>query len=135
MVPGRPKINNYACQTVAPPGLNGRRGYQPRGKCLGGSSAIDAMLYIRGQREDYDGWPQQGCAGCSFDEVLPYFKRAEGNERGACDSHGADGPLLRHICIRCRTAATCTQIIRALIATPFAEGAGFQVSAPQPVSG
>ena len=108
MVPGRPKINNYAYQTVAQPGLNGRRGYQPRGKCLGGSSAINAMLYIRGQREDYDGWAQQGCAGWSFDEVLPYFKRAEGNERGACDWHGADGPLQRHVCIRCRTAATCT---------------------------
>ncbi|MBA5638731.1 GMC family oxidoreductase N-terminal domain-containing protein [Duganella sp. LX20W] len=93
MVPGRPKINNYAFETVPQPELNGRRGYQPRGKCLGGSSAINAMLYIRGQRQDYDGWQRLGCTGWSFDDVLPFFKRAEGNERGACAWHGADGPL------------------------------------------
>jgi choline dehydrogenase-like flavoprotein len=56
MVPGRPKINNYAYETEPQPGLNGRRGYQPRGRCLGGSSALNAMLYIRGQRQDYDDW-------------------------------------------------------------------------------
>lgn len=93
MVPGRPKINNYAYETVPQPGLNGRRGYQPRGKCLGGSSAINAMLYIRGQRQDYDDWERNGCKGWSFEDVLPYFKRAEGNERGACEWHGSDGPL------------------------------------------
>jgi choline dehydrogenase-like flavoprotein len=83
MVPGRPKINNYAYETEPQPGLNGRRGYQPRGRCLGGSSALNAMLYIRGQRQDYDDWVQQGATGWSFDDVLPYFKRSEGNERGA----------------------------------------------------
>ncbi|MBA5604065.1 GMC family oxidoreductase N-terminal domain-containing protein [Duganella sp. FT3S] len=93
MVPGRPKINNYAFETVPQAELNGRRGYQPRGRCLGGSSAINAMLYIRGQRQDYDEWARLGCTGWSFDDVLPYFKRAEGNERGACAWHGADGPL------------------------------------------
>jgi choline dehydrogenase-like flavoprotein len=93
MVPGRPKINNYAFLTEPQPGLNGRRGYQPRGRCLGGSSAINAMLYIRGQRQDYDDWERQGATGWSFNEVLPYFKRAEGNERGGCDLHGGDGPL------------------------------------------
>ncbi|MEZ2297791.1 GMC family oxidoreductase [Variovorax sp. RCC_210] len=93
MLPGRPRINNYAYQTVPQPGLGGRRGYQPRGRCLGGSSAINAMLYVRGHREDYDDWARAGCAGWSFDEVLPYFIRAEGNQRGASALHGADGPL------------------------------------------
>jgi choline dehydrogenase-like flavoprotein len=93
MLPGRPRINNYAYRTVPQPGLDGRRGYQPRGRCLGGSSAINAMLYVRGHREDYDDWARAGCAGWSFDEVLPYFIRAEGNQRGASALHGADGPL------------------------------------------
>jgi choline dehydrogenase-like flavoprotein len=93
MLPGRPRINNHAYQTVPQPGLNGRRGYQPRGRCLGGSSAINAMLYVRGHRDDYDDWARAGCAGWSFDEVLPYFKRAEGNERGESALHGATGPL------------------------------------------
>ena len=93
MLPGRPRINNYAYRTVPQPGLDGRRGYQPRGRCLGGSSAINAMLYVRGHREDYDDWARAGCAGWSFDEVLPYFIRAEGNQRGASALHGAAGPL------------------------------------------
>jgi choline dehydrogenase-like flavoprotein len=93
MLPGRPRINNYAYRTVPQPGLDGRRGYQPRGRCLGGSSAINAMLYVRGHREDYDDWARAGCAGWSFDEVLPYFIRAEGNQRGASALHGASGPL------------------------------------------
>ncbi|WP_171103872.1 GMC family oxidoreductase [Ruegeria sp. HKCCD7255] len=93
MLPGRPKINNWAFETVPQPGLNGRKGYQPRGKALGGSSAINAMLYIRGQRQDYDGWASQGCTGWDWDSVLPYFKRAENNERGSDDDHGGDGPL------------------------------------------
>ena len=80
--PGRPKINNWAYETVEQPGLNGRKGYQPRGKTLGGSSAINAMLYIRGHQDDYDHWAEMGCDGWSFNEVLPLFKRAEGNERG-----------------------------------------------------
>ena len=93
MLPGRPKINNWAYATVPQPGLDGRRGYQPRGKALGGSSAINAMLYVRGQKQDYDGWREQGCQGWGWDDVLPYFKKAEGNKRGASDLHGADGPL------------------------------------------
>ena len=93
MLPGRPKINNWAFQTVPQAGLNGRRGYQPRGKALGGSSAINAMLYVRGHPSDYDDWADLGCEGWSFEEVLPYFKRAEANERGADDRHGASGPL------------------------------------------
>ena len=88
------KINNYAYQTVPQPGLNGRRGYQPRGKTLGGSSSINAMLYVRGNRWDYDHWASLGNAGWAYDEVLPFFKRAERNEvTGANAYHGADGPL------------------------------------------
>ncbi len=84
---------NWAFETVPQRGLNGRRGYQPRGRGLGGSSAINAMIYVRGQPEDYDGWVAQGAAGWGWNDVLPWFKRAEGNERGADDWHGASGPL------------------------------------------
>ncbi|TGV74074.1 glucose-methanol-choline oxidoreductase, partial [Mesorhizobium sp. M00.F.Ca.ET.149.01.1.1] len=93
LLPGRPKINNWGFQTVPQEGLNGRRGYQPRGKALGGSSAINAMLYTRGHRRDYDEWADLGCDGWSWDEVLPYFRRAEGNQRGSDALHGGDGPL------------------------------------------
>jgi choline dehydrogenase-like flavoprotein len=93
MLPGRPKINNWAYSTVPQPGLNGRRGYQPRGKALGGSSAINAMLYVRGHRSDYDEWADLGCEGWSYKDVLPYFLRSERNERGADTYHGASGPL------------------------------------------
>ena len=93
MMPGYGKINNWAFQTVPQPGLNGRRGYQPRGRALGGSSAINAMLYVRGHRSDYDQWADLGCDGWDWDSVLPYFKRAENNERGADEFHGAAGPL------------------------------------------
>lgn len=84
---------NWALSTVPQPGLNGRRGYQPRGKVLGGSSSVNAMVYIRGHRNDYDQWAAQGNPGWSYDDVLPYFKRAEHNERGADEFHGSGGPL------------------------------------------
>ena len=84
---------NWAFQTVPQPGLNGRRGYQPRGKVLGGSSSVNAMIYLRGQREDYDEWAAAGNPGWAWADVLPYFKRAEHNERGADDWHGSGGPL------------------------------------------
>jgi choline dehydrogenase len=76
--------------TVYEPHANDRRIYLPRGKVLGGSSSINAMIYIRGNRADYDGW---GLDGWGFDDLLPYFKRAEDNERGADEYHGAGGPL------------------------------------------
>ncbi|MDX1819402.1 MAG: choline dehydrogenase [Paracoccaceae bacterium] len=93
LLPGWINLGNWAYQTVPQAGLNGRRGYQPRGKALGGSSAINAMLYVRGHRRDYDGWAAQGCHGWSWDDVLPYFRRSENNERGANPEHGASGPL------------------------------------------
>lgn len=93
MLPGHGKISNWAYSTAPQPGLNGRRGYQPRGKALGGSSAINAMLYVRGHKSDYDGWADLGCTGWSWDDCLPYFKRAENNESGGNAFHGTDGPL------------------------------------------
>jgi choline dehydrogenase-like flavoprotein len=84
---------NWGFETVPQPGLNGRRGYQPRGKVLGGSSSVNAMIYARGHRTDYDSWAAEGNPGWSFDEVLPYFRRAEHNERGADALHGTGGPL------------------------------------------
>ena len=94
MLPGKPiKVNNWAFETLPQPGLKGRRGYQPRGKALGGSSAINAMLYVRGQREDYDQWRDMGCEGWGFDDVLAYFKRSENNQRGNSELHGTGGPL------------------------------------------
>ena len=84
---------NWAFETVPQPGLGGRRGYQPRGKVLGGSSSINAMIYLRGQRADYAHWAALGNRGWSWREVLPYFLRAEHNERGADAWHATGGPL------------------------------------------
>ncbi len=85
--------HNWGFETTPQPGLNGRVGYQPRGKTLGGSSSINAMVYIRGQREDYDRWAELGNTGWSYEEVLPYFKKAETFEAGISDFHGQTGPL------------------------------------------
>ncbi|KFA96846.1 GMC family oxidoreductase [Vibrio sp. ER1A] len=87
------KINNWGFETVPQPGLNGRKGYQPRGKTLGGSSSINAMMYARGHRYDYDRWASLGNEGWSYDECLPYFKKAENNEVHHDDFHGQGGPL------------------------------------------
>jgi len=87
------KINNYAYETVPQPGLNGRRGYQPRGKTLGGSSSINAMLYVRGNKWDYDHWASLGNPGWAYADVLPLFKRSENNEQFKDEFHGQGGPL------------------------------------------
>jgi choline dehydrogenase-like flavoprotein len=87
------KVNNWAFDTVPQRGLNGRIGYQPRGKGLGGSSAINAMVYIRGHRSDYDRWASLGNSGWSYADVLPYFKRSEDNAEFSGDYHGQGGPL------------------------------------------
>ena len=84
---------NWNFHTVPQKGLNGRVGWSPRGKVLGGSSSVNAMVYIRGHKADYDHWAAQGNPGWSYDEVLPYFRRAEHNERIADDFHGTGGPL------------------------------------------
>ncbi len=84
---------NWGFETVPQPGLGGRRGYQPRGKVLGGSSSVNAMIYLRGQREDYDGWAAAGNPGWGWADVLPHFLKAEHNERGADAFHATGGPL------------------------------------------
>jgi choline dehydrogenase len=86
------KVNWLYC-TEPEPDLNNRKVIQPRGKVLGGSSSINGLLYVRGQHEDYDHWRQLGNTGWAFADVLPYFRRAEDQERGADDLHGTGGPL------------------------------------------
>jgi choline dehydrogenase len=84
---------NWLYKSEPEPELNNRRIIQPRGKVLGGSSSINGLLYIRGQHEDFDHWRQLGNIGWAFADVLPYFRRAEDQERGADELHGAGGPL------------------------------------------
>lgn len=93
-------FKNWAYKTVPQPHLGNRRGFQPRGRVLGGSSSINAMIYIRGQREDYADWVKAGAAGWGWEDVRPYFLKAQNQERGADDHHAVGGPLnvadLRH---------------------------------------
>jgi len=88
----KPRVN-WLYQTEPQPELNNRVIVQPRGKVLGGSSSINGLVYIRGQKEDFDHWRQLGNEGWSFDDVLPYFRRAEHQARGADELHGTGGPL------------------------------------------
>ncbi|MGH7062096.1 MAG: GMC family oxidoreductase, partial [Stellaceae bacterium] len=87
-----PRVN-WMFETEPEKELNGRTLYQPRGKVLGGTSSINGMVYMRGTPTDYDGWRQRGCEGWDWDSVLPFFKKAEDQERGADDFHGSGGPL------------------------------------------
>ncbi|EMD82496.1 GMC family oxidoreductase [Pacificimonas flava] len=91
--PDRIAKENWGYWTEPQRHLNGRRLYWPRGRCLGGSSSINGMVYIRGHSSDYDRWAQMGCTGWDWDSVLPYFRKSEDSERGATDWHGAGGPL------------------------------------------
>ncbi len=84
---------NWHYETVPQKGLNGRKGYQPRGKTLGGSSSINAMIYIRGHKSDYDNWVKMGAKGWGWKDVLPYFKKSEHREMGADKYHAQGGPL------------------------------------------
>lgn len=84
---------NWLYETEEDPGTGGRTHVWPRGKVLGGSSSINGLLYVRGQMADYDNWAQLGATGWGAADVLPYFRRSEGNERLHDDLHGADGPL------------------------------------------
>jgi len=85
--------HNWAYESEPCPGTANRRHFCPRGKAVGGSSAINGMVYIRGDSSDYDHWAQLGNRGWSYADVLPYFRRAEANSRGADAYHGAEGPL------------------------------------------
>jgi choline dehydrogenase len=87
-----PRVN-WMFDSEPEPELNNRVMYQPRGKVLGGTSSINGMVYMRGNAADYDEWRQRGCEGWDYESVLPYFKKAEDNARGADDFHGTGGPL------------------------------------------
>jgi choline dehydrogenase len=87
-----PRIN-WMFESEPEPELEGRSMYQPRGKVLGGTSSINGMVYMRGNPADYDLWRQRGCTGWDWDSVLPYFKKAENQERGPDATHGVGGPL------------------------------------------
>ena len=89
---GNPRTD-WMYQTEAEPGLNGRALKYPRGRVIGGSSAINGMIYMRGQAADYDGWRQAGNPGWGWDDVLPYFTRAEDHYGGASQYHGAGGEI------------------------------------------
>ena len=84
---------NWMYSSAPNPAAGGRKIAQPRGKVLGGSSSINGLVYIRGQREDYDHWRQLGNAGWAYEDILPYFRKAEEQQRGGNEFHGADGPL------------------------------------------
>jgi len=124
---------NWLYTTEPEPELNNRRVIQPRGKVLGGSSSINGLLYVRGQHEDYDHWRQLGNAGWSFKDVLPYFRRAEDQERGSDELHGVGGHL--KVSDVCEPHPLCEAFIEAAKASgfprnddfngPTQEGAGY----------
>jgi len=87
------RLHNWAYQTIPQQALGGRKGYQPRGKVLGGSSSINAMLYVRGHRWDFDHWAEHGGQEWAYEQVLPYFRKAENNEVYSDAYHGQGGPL------------------------------------------
>lgn len=114
-----PANSNWAFETQPMEGLGGRAGYQPRGRGLGGSSAINGMVYIRGNPWDYDNWASLGCTGWAWDDVLPIFKRQEDSHHGADSWHGTGGPL--HV---------NKQISPSHVAQAFVDAAG-QLQIPQ----
>ena len=117
-----PKIT-WQYETEPQAELGGRRVQWPRGRVLGGSSSINGLIYIRGQRQDFDLWRQMGNAGWSYDDVLPYFRRAEGQERGADEFHGDDG---RYRYPTCAPGTNCT--------TPSSQRRRRPGSRPTPIS-
>lgn len=102
LLPGKPKINNWAFETVPQPGLNGRQGYQPRGKAQGGSSPINAMLNVCRHRQVYDEWADLGCDGWNWAQVAPYFLKAEHNH-AITDDHSRKWHMYKgyraHVCV------------------------------------
>ena len=124
---------NWCYQTEPQPGCHNRRIIAPRGRVLGGSSSINGLIYIRGQAEDFNIWRQLGNAGWSFEEVLPYFRKAEDNERGEDQFHGVGGPLaVSDLCDRhplaeafVEAALQCGQIRNDDFNASIQEGAGY----------
>ncbi len=120
---GKPNPFNWYYETEGQEHLNGRRLYWPRGKGWGGSSSINAMIYIRGHARDYDNWRQLGCEGWSFSDILPYFKRSERNEHGGDAFHGQDGPL--HVSSGKSANPLFRAFVRAGVEAGFAETRDF----------
>ncbi|MEQ8780674.1 MAG: choline dehydrogenase [Roseibium album] len=115
---------NWMYQTEPDPGLNNRSGYWPRGKVLGGSSSINAMVYIRGQHADFEDWKAMGNPGWGWDDVLPYFRRSETNDAGSCDYRGGDGPL--HVSsVTGDVHPLCANFLAAAQETGFAQNPDF----------
>ena len=126
-----PRVN-WMFETEPEAQLNGRTLYQPRGKVLGGTSSINGMVYMRGTPTDYDNWRQRGCEGWDWESVLPFFKKAENQERGADEHHGTGGPLNVSNPVRCPLGDAMVQAaIQAGIPAnddfngPRQEGAGY----------
>ena len=120
---GRKNNYNYGFQTVPQTELDGRRGYVPRGRGVGGSSLINAMCFIRGQPEDYDAWARAGCTGWGWSDVLPLFIRSESNSRGASEFHGDAGPLA--VSDLQSPAPVCQAFLQAAQAVGFAHNDDF----------
>ncbi len=112
---------DWCYETEPDPGINNRVLKWPRGKVLGGSSSINGLLYVRGQHEDYDRWSELGCSGWSYDEVLPFFKKAENQARGESEYHGASGPL--HVSDMSFKRPICDDFIRGVneLGTPITD--------------
>ncbi len=115
--------HNWLYDTVPQQNLAGRRLFWPRGKTLGGSSSVNAMVYMRGHRSDYDHWAALGNKGWSYDELLPLFKQLENNERGSDDFHGQGGP--QNVCDQRETNITSRRFVAAAIEQGFAENLDF----------
>ncbi|WP_420333821.1 GMC family oxidoreductase [Roseibium sp.] len=115
---------NWMYHTEPDPGLNDRSGYWPRGKVLGGSSSINAMVYIRGQHADFDDWKAMGNPGWGWEDVLPVFRRSETNDAGPCDFRGGDGPL--HVSSMNRDVhPLCANFLDAAVEAGFNRNADF----------
>ena len=127
MLPLRSR-RNYAYETTPQAGLGGRKGYQPRGRGLGGSSLINAMIYTRGQPQDYDEWAALGCKGWGWADVLPYFKRSEDNARGADAWHGVGGPL--HVSDLSYRNPAVEAFVEAAVQAGFPRNADFNGATP-----
>jgi len=122
---------NWRFDTVPQPGLNGRCGYQPRGKVLGGSSSVNAMVYVRGHPGDYDAWAAEGNPGWAYADVLPYFRRAEHNHRGANAWHGDSGPL--RVTDLAEPNPHSLAFVQAAVQAGFAPNADFNAGDPEGV--
>jgi choline dehydrogenase len=114
---------NWKFETEPQPQMKNRRLYLPRGKTLGGSSSINGMLYVRGNHADYDEWRQRGCTGWDWDSVLPYFKKAENQARGADAFHGVGGPL--HVSDQPEQGELSKAVLHACVQAGIAENPDF----------